>query len=249
MNPIIFDSTPPGERNRLTIFFRIFMVIPHFFTLIVYGIGAFFGVIIAWFALLFTGKYPAGLYSFIAGVARYSTRVNAYMYLLTDAYPPFDLGEHPEYPVRMHIGPPQPQYNRLLVLFRAILYIPVYLITYVLSIVAQLVAIILWFMGVIVARTPEGLYSAQKFSLSYISRGYAYLACLTDQWPPISQDTPSTLGYGGPAPQSGYIPPAPGAGAAGAGAAGAGFAPPAPPPPPPPPAGPSFEKKNNPFGE
>ena len=56
MNTIVFDATPPGQRNRLTVFFRIFMVIPHFFTVIAYGIGAFFAVVIAWFALLFTGR-------------------------------------------------------------------------------------------------------------------------------------------------------------------------------------------------
>ena len=70
-------------------FFRYFMVIPHMIVLALVGIAVFVAVVIAWFAVLFTGKWPAGLLAFVLGFFRWSTRVTGYMYLLTDEYPPF----------------------------------------------------------------------------------------------------------------------------------------------------------------
>lgn len=69
-----------------------FLAIPHFIVLIFLAIGAFFAVIIAWFAIIFTGRYPRGLFDFVVGVGRWGLRVNAYAFLLTtDRYPPFSL--------------------------------------------------------------------------------------------------------------------------------------------------------------
>lgn len=86
------DFTPQLEgRNRLTIFFRLLMVIPHFVVIAILGIGVVLAYIAAWFAVLFTGKWPAGLRDFIIGVQRWSVRLNAYTYLLTDEYPPFSM--------------------------------------------------------------------------------------------------------------------------------------------------------------
>jgi hypothetical protein len=76
-------------RNRLTIFFRLILAIPHVIVLFFVFIAALFVYLIAWFAVLFTGRWPAGLRSFAVGLQRWSTRLNAYMFLLTDEYPPF----------------------------------------------------------------------------------------------------------------------------------------------------------------
>ena len=78
-------------RNRLTTFFRVFMVIPHFIVLFVLAIAWVVVVFISWFAALFTGSVPGGLHNFIAGYWRWNTRVNAYFLLLVDDYPPFSL--------------------------------------------------------------------------------------------------------------------------------------------------------------
>ena len=123
----MYDQSPPIKRSRLTVFFRLLLLIPHFIWALLYGIAACIVVFIAWFAILFTGKYPAGMYEFVAGYLRYYTRLSAYGYLVVDTYPPFDGGEHPEYPVRLQIGPPQAKYSRLKVFFRFILAIPVYI--------------------------------------------------------------------------------------------------------------------------
>jgi hypothetical protein len=68
------------------------LAIPHYIVLAVLYVIAFFAVVIAWFAILFTGRYPRGLFDFVVGVARWGLRVHAYAFLLvTDRYPPFSL--------------------------------------------------------------------------------------------------------------------------------------------------------------
>lgn len=70
------------------------LAIPHYIVLFFLGLAAIFVVIIAWFAILFTGRYPKGLFDFVVGVIRWSLRVLAYAVLLTtDEYPPFTLRE------------------------------------------------------------------------------------------------------------------------------------------------------------
>jgi Domain of unknown function (DUF4389) len=69
-----------------------FLAIPHYFVLIFLGIGAFFVLIYAWFAILFTGRYPRGAFDYLVGVTRWWLRVVAYAAILTtDKYPPFSL--------------------------------------------------------------------------------------------------------------------------------------------------------------
>ena len=85
---------PDVERdlNRWLPLVKWLLAIPHFIVLFVLFVAAFFAVVIAWFAILFTGRYPRGLFDFVVGVARWGLRVQAYATLLvTDRYPPFSL--------------------------------------------------------------------------------------------------------------------------------------------------------------
>jgi hypothetical protein len=78
--------------NRWLPLVKWFLAIPHYIVLIVLYIGVVFAVIAAWFAILFTGRYPRGIFDFVEGVIRWHNRVTAYAFLLvTDAYPPFRL--------------------------------------------------------------------------------------------------------------------------------------------------------------
>ncbi|MGK2964713.1 MAG: DUF4389 domain-containing protein [Tepidiformaceae bacterium] len=80
------------DLNRWMPLVKWLLAIPHFIVLFFLAIAAFVVVIIAWFAILFTGKYPAGLFGFVLGVMRWGLRVQAYAILLiTDKYPPFSL--------------------------------------------------------------------------------------------------------------------------------------------------------------
>ena len=78
-------------RNRLTVFFRIIMVIPQVIVLYFLNIAGGVVVLISWFAALFTGSVPEGLHNFMTGYLRWTTRVGAYALLLTDQYPPFSM--------------------------------------------------------------------------------------------------------------------------------------------------------------
>jgi len=70
------------------------LAIPHYIVLFFLYIAAIVCVVIAWFAILFTGRYPRGLFDFVVGVSRWSLRVDAYAFLLvTDRYPPFALND------------------------------------------------------------------------------------------------------------------------------------------------------------
>ena len=85
------------DLNRWLPLVKWFLAIPHYIILFFLGIAAVFVVIITWFAILFTGRYPKGLFDFVVGVMRWSLRVMAYAALLTtDEYPPFTLGEQAE---------------------------------------------------------------------------------------------------------------------------------------------------------
>jgi uncharacterized membrane protein len=82
----------PNELNRWLPLVKWFLAIPHYIVLFFLDIAALVVVIIAWFAILFTGRYPRGMFDFVAGVMRWSLRVTAYAFLLvTDRYPPFSL--------------------------------------------------------------------------------------------------------------------------------------------------------------
>ena len=186
--PVTFRADYVEKRSRLTTFFRLILAIPHIIVVYFYGIAAGVVVIVSWFALLFTGRYPRGMYDFVAGWLRYSTRVYGYGLLLADEYPPFSGDPSISYPADVDIAPPKESYDRLKVLFRIILAIPVIIINYAMQIVAEVGAFIAWFAIVILGRQPKGLQDMITLGLSYQQRSTAYMALLTEDWPPFIDD-------------------------------------------------------------
>jgi Domain of unknown function (DUF4389) len=77
--------------NRWTVFFRYFLAIPHIIVLLFLSLAQSIVTFIAWFAIMFTGRYPEGLFTFSVGVSRWAMRVTAYLFLFVDEYPPFSL--------------------------------------------------------------------------------------------------------------------------------------------------------------
>lgn len=83
---------PPTELNRWLPLFKWFLAIPHYIALAALCVAGLFAIVGAWFTILFTGRYPRGLFDFVVGVMRWWLRVAAYTVLLvTDRYPPFSL--------------------------------------------------------------------------------------------------------------------------------------------------------------
>lgn len=201
--PVTFEMDYVERRSRLTSFFRWLLAIPHYIVLYLWGIVAGVVVIAAWFALVFTARYPRGMYDFVAGYLRYSTRVYAYANLGVDPYPPFAGGEEPAYPVRLNVAPPLERYNRLKAGFRLILAIPVVLIIYAMQIVYGIGAFIAWIAITILGRQPRGLQDMIALGVSYQQRASAYLALVTEDWPPFTDHHTELVE---PAPAFGALP-------------------------------------------
>jgi hypothetical protein len=184
--PIGYEADFAEERSRLTTFFRLILAIPLYIVGMLYGIAAFFTVIGAWFAIVFTGRYPEGLFNFNVGVLRFYARMTAYTSLLTDAYPPFDTGEHPEYPVRVPVATAKESYSRVKAAFRIILGIPVMIINYALNLLVQVCSLLAWVAIVVTGKQVKGLQDATVLGTAYGTRGCAYFFLLSEDWPPIS---------------------------------------------------------------
>jgi hypothetical protein len=87
-----FDVRYPERLARWKLlFWKVITAIPHFIILVFLGLGAIIVTVIAWFFILFAGRYPRGMYDYVAGVMRWNVRVGAYVLSLTDEYPPFNL--------------------------------------------------------------------------------------------------------------------------------------------------------------
>jgi hypothetical protein len=200
----VFAAEYVEKRSRLTTFFRALLAIPHFIALAVWGVIVYVAVIIAWFALLITGRYPAVLYDFVAGFARYAAMVSGYYGLLTDRYPAFS-SDPGDYPVQLRTPPAKDEYNRLKVLFRIVLMIPVMIISYAMAIVWELGSLIAWFAIVVLGRQPRGLQDMIVLGMSYQQRALPYLLLLTEDWPPFTDAEGGTL----PSGRGGSLSPAP----------------------------------------
>jgi hypothetical protein len=200
--------------------------LPHYILLGFLWVGFVLLTIVAFFAILFTGRYPRAIFDFNVGVLRWSWRVGFYSYgaLGTDQYPPFTLDDV-EYPARLDVEYPG-ELSRLLVLVKWwLLAIPHYLIVglftsglvwwttdigedgnAVLDSGGGLIGILVLIAGLILlfsARYPQGLFDLIMGLQRWVFRVAAYAALMTDEYPPFRLD------IGGPEPEAAPAGPAP----------------------------------------
>jgi hypothetical protein len=149
----------------------------------VLGAAAMVAAIIAWFAILFTGRYPDGLWKLAAFYLRWRVRAVAYAALLRDEYPPFGEGD---YPISLALHPPETERDRLTVAFRVVLAIPHILAVWALGIAWALTTVIAWFSILLTGRYPAALYDFAVGVLRWSIRVEAYLLLLHDEYPPFS---------------------------------------------------------------
>jgi hypothetical protein len=186
--PVAYQADYKEQQSRLTTFFRLIVAIPWLIVMYFWQLLGAIGIIVGWFAILFTGRYPDGLYNLTSMALRYHARINSWIYLMTDEWPPFDGAEHPEYPIRLAIPAPQPQYSRVKTLLRIILGIPVIIMAYIFSLLAGIISILVWVVVVITGKLPKGLFDVMKMSMAYLSLAGVYLGLITETYPPISPD-------------------------------------------------------------
>lgn len=205
--PVTFEADYVERRNRLTAFFRLILAIPLAIWLYLYGIAASIVIIIAWFAIVITGRYPQSLYDFVAGFTRFLARFTAYAVLLTDPYPSFGGAPDPAYPVRMEFSGPLDPYSRLRTLFRIILAIPILVVRYVMTLMLEIGAIAAWVVIVVTGTLPRGLFDLMVLANSYIARSDSYIYLLTETYPPFQDE--QTRAAGTPTPSPPPPPPPP----------------------------------------
>jgi len=192
--PVTFEVDYVERRNRLTAFFRLLLAIPVAFVLYVFGIVASIAIVIAWFAIVITGRYPKGLYDFVADFNRFVARVTAYVALLTDTYPPFSGSADDSYPVRMRFAGPLERYSRLKTFFRVILAIPILILRYVLNLLLEIGAFAAWVVILVTGKMPRGLFDLMVLVNSYTARSDAYWFLLTETYPPFQDDETRAAG-------------------------------------------------------
>jgi hypothetical protein len=182
------------ERSRLTVFFRIILVIPHLIILGIFSLLAAAIAFVNWFAILFTGKAVG--HNMQARYLRYFTHVDAYFNLAANPWPGFE-GEPGSYPVDAEIPGPQPQ-NRWTAFFRLFLAIPALLLgsafgasgvygglgNYRISFgIIGTAAFLGWFAALIRARMPRGFRDLIAYGLGYSVQVAAYMLLVTDRYP------------------------------------------------------------------
>ena len=180
--PILLAVPERTEQQRLTVLLRVILLIPQWVVLWALGIAAEVIAVIGWFGALFTGRLPRFAEAYLSGYLHWQIRVSAYQVLLTDAYPPFTLGDS-DYPVRVAIPPPGPL-NRLAVLFRIVLAIPAAIVSALLVWGGwTIVLFITWLIMLVTGTMPASLYQAYAAALRYYSRYLGYLLMLTSEYP------------------------------------------------------------------
>jgi len=201
--PVLVAFAGPAPQSRLTVAFRILLAIPQLIVLWLLGVAAGVITIIGWFGALFTGRLPVFAADFLSGYLRWLSRVYAYNYLLTDAYPPFTLDDA-DYPVRLAVTPGR--LNRLAVLFRFFLLIPCWIVQAVVSYGALTIFMfVTWLIVLVTGQMPDAIHQGLAAVLRYQVRTLGFATMLTSAYPGgLFGDPPAQPGYGDPQAQPGY---------------------------------------------
>ncbi|RVU18910.1 DUF4389 domain-containing protein [Streptomyces antnestii] len=176
----VLDIPPPARQRRWTVLLRWLLLIPQFVVWWLLNIAAFFVMIVGWFAALFTGRLPDGIFGFLSSVLAYGTRVNASAALLVDRYPPFSFSA-PQYPVQIEVRPTP--LNRLAVFFRLILLIPAAIVAGLLESGWYAISWVFWLITLVLGRLPAPLYAATAAVARFSMRLRAYTYMLTPAYP------------------------------------------------------------------
>jgi hypothetical protein len=185
--PVQVDARRQDEYHRFLPLVKWLLAFPHYLVLILLGIGALFAHLIAFFAVLITGRYPEGLWTYVVGVLRWGWRVGAYVYLLTDEYPPFSLDHDPEYPATLTVEYPE-HVDRWRPLVHWLLILPYYFVATVLVWVAGIVALIGVFVILFTKELPEGMFKLILIPARWNFRAQAYAYFLVTRYPPFAWD-------------------------------------------------------------
>jgi hypothetical protein len=203
-NPVRIEGRLDAELSRWLWLVKWLLAIPHYVVLFFLWAAFFVLTFVAFFAILFTGRYPRGIFDFNVGVLRWTWRVAFYSYgaLATDRYPPFTLGEEPDYPATLAVAYPGELSRGLVLVKWWLLAIPHYLVLMALlgwGVSASerswaapgLITLLVLFAGVsllFTTRYPRGLFDFVLGLDRWVARVVAYAGLMTDRYPPFRLD-------------------------------------------------------------
>jgi len=226
--PLRLQGQLDSPLSRWLWLFKWLLLIPHFIVLFFLWIAFAVVSVIAFLAILFTGRYPTGLFDFNVGVLRWSWRVGFYSYsaLGTDRYPPFTLKDVSDYPARLDVEYPESLSRGLVLVKWWLLALPHYLIVALFASGAWaastgtgshwawgsggligLLVLIAGIMLLFTGRYPKSLYDFVLGMNRWIFRVAAYATLMTDDYPPFRLDMGANEPPTGSAPDT--VPPKP----------------------------------------
>jgi hypothetical protein len=176
------------------------LALPHYLVLVFLWLAFLVVSVVAFFAILFTGRYPRPLFDFVVGVLRWNWRVAYYAYgaLGTDRYPPFSLSDSPDYPAHLDVAYPERLSRGLVLVKWWLLAIPHFLVLYLIGggvrvvwSTGGLLGLLTFFAGVALlftGRYPRGIFDLVIGLNRWAMRVAAYTALLTDEYPPFRLD-------------------------------------------------------------
>jgi hypothetical protein len=184
--PARFGVEYPERLSRWKIFLKWLFAIPQL--IIVYLLQAVAGIIVvvAFFAILFTKRWPRGLFDFMVQIQRWTANVTVYaLTLMRDEYPPFS-GEEGEYPVRLEVDYDD-NLSRWMIFVKWLLVLPHLIVLIFVVIAAYIVVMVAWFAILFTGRYPRGMFDFVAGTMRWWIRVQAYAHWLTtDRYPPFS---------------------------------------------------------------
>jgi hypothetical protein len=188
--PLRYDVQYPDSLNRVLnnpflFWIKWILAIPHLAILYVLGLVVWVVVVVAFFSILFTKKYPRGLYDFAVNYMRWQANVYAYIFMLRDEYPPFswDAGQ---YPVTLETTY-QDEMSRFAPLYKWIFVIPNLIVWYLVAIVAVVLWVVAGFAILFTGKFPRGMFDFIVGTSRWYHRAYMYgFYLMTDKYPPFS---------------------------------------------------------------
>jgi hypothetical protein len=181
-HPISLVVTDDRRRSRLTVFFRLLLVLPHLIWLELWGIVVAVVALLNWLVALVIGRPAKPFQRFIGAFVRYMVHVMAYAFLIANPFPGF-TGVQGSYPVDLEVPAEPEKQHRLKTFFRIILYYPAAILGAILAYALYVVAFLGWWAALFTGRMPRGMRDLGANSIRYYGQIYGYLLLLTGRYP------------------------------------------------------------------